>query len=79
MGYIPQGMGHSIENLDSEPGQILIGLNAGNFQAINLAEWIAGQPDDVVKTNLGLTDEQLNAMPRGDIFISRGVDTDTKA
>ena len=78
-GYIPQGMGHSIENLDSEMGKILIGLNSGNFQAINLAEWIAGQPDDVIQTNLGLSDDQLAAMPRKNIFISRGVESHKEA
>ena len=38
VGYIPQGMGHSIENIGGEEGRILLGLNSGNFQAINLSE-----------------------------------------
>jgi oxalate decarboxylase len=31
VAYIPQGYGHSIENIGGKPGRILIGLNTGNY------------------------------------------------
>jgi oxalate decarboxylase/phosphoglucose isomerase-like protein (cupin superfamily) len=44
VGYIPQGYGHSIENVGSKPSWILIGFNTGIYQAIDLSAWIAGNP-----------------------------------
>ena len=44
VGYIPQGYGHSIENIGGKAGRILIGLNTGNYQAIDLSQWIASNP-----------------------------------
>ena len=43
VGYIPQGYGHSIENVGSEPARILIGFNAGIYETIDLSQWIAGK------------------------------------
>ena len=73
VGYIPQGYGHSIENIGPETGRILLGLNSGTFQKIDLAEWIAGQPADVLMTNLDLPADQVAKLPRGDIFITDGL------
>lgn len=72
VAYIPQGYGHSVENVGDGVGKILIGLKAGIFQAIDLSEWIAGQPDDVLATNLAMRDEQVRALPRRDFFINDG-------
>ena len=44
VGYIPQGYGHSIENVGNKVGRVLIGLNTGNYQAIDLSQWIASNP-----------------------------------
>src|SRR4029453_7645295 len=50
VGYIPQGYGHSIENVGDKPSRILIGFNTGNYQAIDLSAWIAGNPVGVLAT-----------------------------
>jgi oxalate decarboxylase len=42
VGYIPQGYGHSIENVGDMPGRILIGFNAGIYEAIYATD--CGQP-----------------------------------
>jgi oxalate decarboxylase len=44
VGYIPQGYGHSIENVDDKTARILIGFNAGIYETIDLSQWIAGNP-----------------------------------
>ena len=44
VGYIPQGYGHSIENIGDKPARILIGFNSGLYETIDLSQWIAGQP-----------------------------------
>ena len=43
VGYIPQGYGHSIENVGSGPARILIGFNTGIYETIDLSQWIAGK------------------------------------
>src|SRR5262245_51758562 len=47
VGYIPQGFGHSIENIGSEKARVLIVFNSGHYQTIDLSQWIAGNPTDI--------------------------------
>ena len=47
-GYIPQGYGHSIENIGSTSCRTLVGFNTGHYEAIDLTQWIAGNPADVL-------------------------------
>jgi len=51
VGYIPQGYGHSIETLGDTALRILIGFNSGIYEEISLAQWMAGNPVDVLATN----------------------------
>src|ERR1700758_192316 len=51
VGYIPQGYGHSIENVSKGKSRVLIGFNYGIYGEIDLTEWIAGNPVDVLATN----------------------------
>jgi oxalate decarboxylase len=52
-GYIPQGYRYSIENVGDKPCRVLIGLNTGVYESIDLSQWIAGNPTDVLATNFG--------------------------
>jgi oxalate decarboxylase len=70
VGYIPQGYGHSIENVGDGPGRILIGLNSGNYQAIDLSQWIAGNPADVLATNFSQPPELFATFPNHDVFLA---------
>ena len=69
-GYIPQGYGDSIENIGERPARILIGLNSGTYQAVDLSQWIAGNPADVLATNFAQRPELFGKFPRHDVFIS---------
>jgi oxalate decarboxylase/phosphoglucose isomerase-like protein (cupin superfamily) len=51
VGYNPHGYGHSIENTGDKPCRVLIGFNAGVYETIDLSQWIAGNPLDVLATN----------------------------
>ena len=53
VGYIPQGYGHSIENVGEQACRVLIGFNTGIYETIDLSQWIAGNPADVLATNFG--------------------------
>jgi oxalate decarboxylase len=70
VGYIPQGYGHSIENVGDAPARILIGLNAGTYEAIDLSQWIAGNPPDVLATNFGQPPDLFGKFPNHDVFLA---------
>jgi oxalate decarboxylase len=70
VGYIPQGYGHSIENVGSNPSRILIGFNTGIYEAIDLSAWIAGNPIDVLATNFNKPASLFDKFPCKDVFIS---------
>ena len=70
VGYIPQGYGHSIENVGDKPARILIGLNAGIYEAIDLSQWIAGNPADVLATNFGQSPDLVGKFPGYDVFLA---------
>jgi len=68
VGYVPMGAGHYIKNTGSDVLKILIGFNSGHYQAIDLSEWLAGNPADVLATNLGLPRDVVAKLPKKTIF-----------
>ncbi|QVL32081.1 cupin domain-containing protein [Telmatocola sphagniphila] len=70
VGYIPQGYGHSIENVGDKPCRVLIGFNSGTYEVIDLSQWIAGNPADVLATNFGKPRELFQMFPKEDVFIA---------
>ncbi|WP_165228370.1 cupin domain-containing protein [Aquisphaera insulae] len=75
VGYIPQGYGHSIENVGSKPCRVLIGFNTGVYETIDLSQWIAGNPADVLATNFGKPAELFEKFPHRDVFIAPSGET----
>ena len=69
VGYIPQGYGHSIENVGDTPLRILIGLNSGVYEEIGLAQWMAGNPVDVLATNFNRPATTFTNFPTQNAFI----------
>lgn len=70
VGYIPQGYGHSIENVGSTPCRVLIGFNTGVYQTIDLSQWIAGNPLDVLATNFSQPASLFEKFPKRDVFVA---------
>jgi oxalate decarboxylase len=70
VGYIPQGYGHSIENVGAQPTRVLIGFNTGNYETIDLAQWIAGNPADVLATNFRKPASLFEKFPHNDLFVA---------
>jgi oxalate decarboxylase len=70
VGYIPQGYGHSIENIGKKTCRVLIGFNSGAYEAIDLSQWIAGNPVDVMATNFSKPAALFEKFPKSDVFIS---------
>jgi len=72
VGYIPQGYGHSLENVGVVPARVLIVFNADSYETIDLSQWIAGQPADVLATNFGRPAATFDAFPKRDVFMAGG-------
>jgi oxalate decarboxylase len=72
VGYIPQGYGHSIENVGDTPSRVLIGFNSGTYEAIDLSQWIAGNPADVLATNFSQAPDLFGKFPNHDVFLTGG-------
>ena len=72
VGYIPQGYGHSIENVGPGKCRVLIGFNTGIYEAIDLSQWIAGNPVDVLATNFSQPAALFEKFPKRDVFITDG-------
>lgn len=70
VGYIPQGYGHSIENIGDKPARILIGFNSGIYETIDLSQWIAANPADVLATNFSQPPELFAKFPHHDVFVA---------
>jgi oxalate decarboxylase len=70
VGYIPQGYGHSVENVGDKPCRVLIGFNTGNYATIDLSAWIAGNPADVLATNFSQPAALFEKFPHKDVFIA---------
>jgi oxalate decarboxylase len=70
VGYLPQGYGHSLENVGDRRCRVLIGFNSGIYEDIDLTEWIAANPPDVLATNFGKPAALFEKFPHKDVFIS---------
>ncbi len=75
IGYAPMGTGHYIKNTGKGVCRILLGFNSGHYQAIDMSEWMAGTPKDVLKTNLGIRDDVAAKLPQGTVFLAPGTKT----
>jgi oxalate decarboxylase len=70
VAYIPQGYGHSIENIGEKPGRILIGLNTGEYQSIDLSQWIASAPPYLLADHFGKPASVFEKFPKQRAFIA---------
>jgi oxalate decarboxylase len=71
VAYIPQGYGHSIENVGDASLRILIALNSGSYEEIDLAQWMAANPVDVLATNFNKPAATFRDFPTRDTLIDR--------
>jgi oxalate decarboxylase len=70
VGYIPQGFGHSIENVGQDVARVLIGFNSGVYQTIDLSQWISGNATNVLSTNFSKPESLFEKFPKSDVFIA---------
>ena len=68
--HVRSATGHSIENVGDKAARILIEFNAGIYETIDLSQWIAANPFDVLATNFGRPAELFEKFPDRDVFIA---------
>jgi oxalate decarboxylase len=71
-GYFPQGWGHSLEALGTEPSEIVSSLNAGSYQDGSVSDWIARVPRHVLGNNLNMTEAAVAQFPKQKVVIAGG-------
>lgn len=49
---------------------MLIGFNSGVYEDIDLSEWMAANPPDVLATNFGQPAALFDKFPHRDVFIT---------
>jgi oxalate decarboxylase len=69
VGYVPMGAGHYIRNTGAGICRVLIGFNNGIYEAIDMSEWLANNPVDVLSSNLNLPREEASKLPHETLFI----------
>jgi len=72
VGYVPQGYGHSLENIGTTTARILIVFNSGTYETVDVSQWIAGQPADVLAVNFGQPAKTFETFPTRDVFMTEG-------
>ena len=71
VGYVPKGYGHALRNDSDQPLDVLVVFNAGDYQSIDLNDWIATNPDSVLGNTFQITPELVEKLPRRDrLFIT---------
>ncbi len=71
VGYIPQGYGHSIENRSKDrKSRVLIGFNTGHYAAVDLSQWLAGNPSYLLATHFNKPKSLVEKFPTDRVFIA---------
>jgi oxalate decarboxylase len=66
VGYVPMGFGHALRNDGSTATDVLVVFNNGDYQSINLSEWLASNPTSVVANNLQIPTALADRLPKRD-------------
>lgn len=69
VAYIPQGYGHSIENVGITKARVLIAFNTGIYQSIGLSQWLSGTPDYLLASHFKQPQEVIAKFPKSHQFI----------
>lgn len=66
VGYVPKGYGHALRNSSKQPVDILVVFNDGDYQSIDLNDWISTNPDSVLGNTFQISPDLVEKLPRGD-------------
>ena len=63
VGYVPQTMGHYIENTSNETVRYLEMFTGPRYTDVSVSQWLALIPPELVKEHLNLSDELMGKLP----------------
>lgn len=64
VGYVPRGYGHALKNPSKDqPAEILIVFNAGDYESIELNDWMSTVPADTLANNLQVPETVIRQLP----------------
>jgi oxalate decarboxylase len=70
IGYAPMGAGHYIRNTGASVLKVLVGFNSPRYESNDLSAWLAGNPVDMLATNLCVSREVAEKLPKeGHVFL----------
>ena len=72
VAYIPQGYGHSVQNIGPDETEIVITFDSGHYQEISLSEWLATSPTQLLANNFGVEEEVFAKFPKQQVYIAKG-------
>ncbi len=70
VAYIPQGYGHSVQNIGSEECEIVLTFDNGHYQEISISEWIATSPPHLLANNFGVEESVFQNFPKKQVYIA---------
>jgi oxalate decarboxylase len=69
IAYVPQGFGHYIENIGTEDLRLLLVFDHGEYKSLDLADWLASNPRELVATNFGAPAETIAKFATGGTIV----------
>ena len=69
VGYVPQTLGHYIENTGDSDLVFLEMFKTSRYQDFSLNDWLTHLPPELVTAHLGISPETLAAIPRSDLAV----------
>ena len=71
VAYIPQGYGHSVQNIGTEETEIVLTFDNGHYQEISISEWVATSPPHLLANNFGVEEAVFANFPKKGVYIAK--------
>jgi oxalate decarboxylase len=72
VAYIPQGFGHSVQNIGEDECEIVLTFDNGEYQEISLSQWLATTPSHLLANNFGVDERVFASFPKSQVYIAAG-------
>ena len=70
--YLPRAMGHTVQNIGTEPCHFVGVHDSASYAECSLSQWLTTVPIHLIAANLGLTASEVASLPRSPIVFARG-------
>jgi len=74
--YFPKGYGHSIQAKGTEECHFILIFDNGNFSedhTFSVTDFVSSMPPEIVAQNLGITLEEVAALPQKEAYFAAGI------